>query len=158
MIQITRIGPEFDFWTELLDLIRSAFAYMDGIIDPPSSARLLTVENLRAKALSEYAFIAVEDERLLGCVFCKPETSATLYVGKLAVKPQAQGKGIGFLLLTKAEEIASEMGIKSLRLETRIELVGNHRKFSEWGFVKTAENSHPGYTRTTSIEMTKLLP
>ncbi|MGG2477281.1 GNAT family N-acetyltransferase, partial [Rhizobium sp. BR5] len=24
-----------------------------------------------------------------------------------------------------------------------------------WGFVKTAENAHAGYDRTTSIEMTK---
>jgi predicted N-acetyltransferase YhbS len=158
MIQIMRIDAGFDRWPQLLDLIRSAFAYMDGIIDPPSSAHLLTVENLRAKALSEIAFVAIEDATLLGCIFCKPETTGTLYVGKLAVSLEAQGKGIGFQLLSKAEEVASEMAMKSLRLETRIELVGNHAKFSAWGFVKTAENAHPGFDRSTSIEMTKLLP
>lgn len=158
MIQIMRIDAGFDRWPQLLDLIRSAFAYMDGTIDPPSSVHLLNVESLRAKALSEIALVAIEDGNLLGCIFCKPETTGSLYVGKLAVRPQAQGKGIGFLLLTKVEEIAGEMAIKSLRLETRIELVGNHAKFSAWGFVKTAENAHPGFDRTTSIEMTKLLP
>ena len=155
-IEILRIDAGFDRYEELHELILAAFAFMDGRIDPPSSAHRLTPAALRQKAAQEIAFAAVDNGRLLGCVFLKPEEAA-LYIGKLAVHPSAQGKGIGRLLLARAEETARELGLSSLRLETRIELTENHRLFAAWGFGKTAENRHAGYDRTTSIEMRKPL-
>lgn len=157
MIEITRIGEDFDRWQDLLALIMASFAYMDGVIDPPSSAHRLTPENLAEKARVEVAFVVQDDDELLGCLFCRPEPPASLYVGKLCVSPKAQGKGIGKLLLQQAEMLARELALPALRLETRIELLANHAKFTGWGFVKTAENAHAGYDRTTSIEMTKFL-
>ncbi len=156
MIEIVKIDGEFERFVELLALIRSSFAYMDGVIDPPSSAHRLTLDTLAQKTDDEIAFVALDGEMLLGCIFCKPE-AASLYVGKLAVSPLAQGKGVGSALLRTAEDVARGLGLPALRLETRIELTGNHRRFATWGFVRTAENSHPGYTRVTSIEMTKRL-
>ena len=155
-IKIERIGPDFDKYQELLDLIHAAFAFMDGRIDPPSSAHLLTPDLLRQKAEDEIAFAALSDGQPVGCVFLKPEET-TLYVGKLAVHPQAQGKGIGRRLMDEAEATARSLGLSALRLETRIELEENHSRFAAWGFVRTAENRHAGYDRTTSIEMRKSL-
>lgn len=157
MIEIVGIGEDFDRWQDLLALIMASFAYMDGVIDPPSSAHRLTPENLAEKARAEVAFMVRHGDELLGCLFCRPEPPASLYVGKLCVSPKAQGKGIGKLLLQQAEALARELVLPALRLETRIELLSNHAKFAAWGFVKTAENAHAGYDRTTSIEMTKLL-
>ena len=154
--EIIRIGEDFRRWDELLALILSAFASMDGIIDPPSSAHRLTLAALAQKAHDEIAFAALQEERLVGCVFCKPEPGF-LYLGKLAVAPVHQGKGHGRRLLGIAEEVAREHGLPALRLETRIELVANHAAFGRWGFVKTAENSHKGFDRITSIEMQKRL-
>ncbi|MBG0508245.1 GNAT family N-acetyltransferase [Agrobacterium sp. MOPV5] len=156
MMKIVRIGEEFDRWQELLALIMSSFAYMDGVIDPPSSAHRLTLENLAEKARVEIAFVALNDDELLGCLFCRPEPTC-LYIGKLCVSPKAQGKGIGRMLVQKSEALARELALPALRLETRIELIANHARFAAWGFVKTAENAHAGYDRTTSIEMTKFL-
>ena len=48
-----------------------AFASMDGVIDPPSSAHLLTVENLRDKAGRETGFLALDGDRIVGCVFAR---------------------------------------------------------------------------------------
>lgn len=157
MIEIAKIGEEFNRWQELLTLIMSSFAYMDGVIDPPSSAHRLTLENLAEKARVEIAFVALDGDEIVGCLFCRPEPPACLYVGKLCVSPKAQGKGIGRMLLEQAEALARELALPALRLETRIELIANHTKFAAWGFVKTAENAHAGYNRTTSIEMTKFL-
>lgn len=154
MIDITRIGEDFGRWDELLALILSAFAYMDGVIDPPSSAHRLTPASLAQKARDEIAFAAIEDDRLVGCIFMKPEPGC-LYLGKLAIAPTHQGKGIGRRLLEIAESTARKNGLPTLRLETRIELAGNHATFAKWGFTKTAENSHPGFARVTSIEMQK---
>jgi len=156
MIDIVRIDESFSRWDELLALILSSFAYMEGVIDPPSSATRLTLAALAYKARDEIAFVAVEGERLVGCIFCRPEPES-LYVGKFAVSPSHQGKGIGAKLLAVAEEVAREKGLPRLRLETRIELTDNHATFARWGFVKTAETSHPGFTRTTTIEMQKQL-
>lgn len=157
MMEIAKIGEEFNRWQELLALIMSSFAYMDGVIDPPSSAHRLTLENLAEKARVEIAFVALDGDEIVGCLFCRPEPPACLYVGKLCVSPKAQGKGIGKMLLEQAEALARELALPALRLETRIELIANHTKFAAWGFVKTAENAHAGYDRTTSIEMTKFL-
>jgi predicted N-acetyltransferase YhbS len=156
MMEIVRIGEEFDRWQELLALIMSSFAYMDGVIDPPSSAHRLTLENLAEKARVEIAFVALDGDEIVGCLFCRPEPTC-LYIGKLCVSPKAQGKGIGRMLVQKSEALARELALPALRLETRIELIANHARFAAWGFVKTAENAHAGYDRTTSIEMTKFL-
>jgi predicted N-acetyltransferase YhbS len=156
MIEIIRLDDGFSRYEDLLALILSSFAYMDGVIDPPSSAHRLTVDNLAQKTKDEIAFIALDGEDVQGCIFCKPEASS-LYVGKLAVSPSAQGKGVGVALLGQAEEVARDLGLPALRLETRIELTGNHSRFAAWGFVRTAENSHPGYSRVTSIKMMKVL-
>ncbi|MFK0166667.1 GNAT family N-acetyltransferase [Rhizobium sp. NPDC090279] len=153
---IQRLNGRFDRWDALLDLILTSFAYMNGRIDPPSSALALTPEILKAKAISEIAYIALEGEQLAGCIFCRPEAES-LYVGKLAVLPAAQGKGIGKRLLVMAEATARKLCLKDLRLETRIELINNHATFTAWGFRKTAENRHAGFDRTTSIEMRKAI-
>ena len=151
-----RTDESFARWSELLDLVLASFAYMEGRIDPPSSAIRLTVESLAEKAKAEIAYAVENDGRLAGCIFLRPETDC-LYVGKLAVLPSAQGKGIGRRLLDIAEKTACDLGLPALRLETRIELVGNHSTFAAWGFAKTAEKSHPGFVRATFIEMRKAL-
>lgn len=155
-ITIQRLNGSFDRWDELLDLILTSFAYMDGRIDPPSSAHALTPRSLREKALNEIGYVALDGNKIAGCVFCRAEPDS-LYIGKLAVLPETQGKGIGKRLLTYAEAEARKRGLAILRLETRIELVDNHATFTAWGFTKIAENRHAGFDRTTSIEMRKFL-
>ena len=76
----------------MLALILHAFAYMDGVIDPPSSAHLLTADTLRDKA-HEIGFVALDGDRIVGCVFAL-ERADDLYVGKLAVAPDCQGKAL----------------------------------------------------------------
>ena len=156
MSEIFEIGPDFGRWEALLALILSAFAPMDGVIDPPSSAHRLTPETLAAKTREETGFVAFEGNDLVGCIFCRPEDGA-LYVGKLAVAPGQQGMGLGRRLLERAEALARAKGLPALRLETRIELTQNHAAFARWGFVRTGAYAHPGFTRITAIEMRKLL-
>lgn len=155
-IRIAPIGADFQHWSELLKLIRDSFAYMDGVIDPPSSAHLLTVENLQTKARGELGFAAFLGEELAGCVFIK-EKEGHFYLGKLAVAPAFEGQGIGRGLMEKAEQQAVAHGKPELELQTRIELTRNHAVFEKLGFRKIAETSHPGFDRTTSITMRKII-
>lgn len=152
-MRIAELPADFADWQRLLNLILSAFASMDGRIDPPSSAHGLTVGSLEAKARSEIVHLAL-DETLAGCIFCKPEPRS-LYIGKLAVRPELQGRGIGRGLIDAAAATARAQGLPALRLQTRIELVENHKAFSAMGFVTTSEGRHAGFDRSTFIEMRK---
>lgn len=157
MIAIHPVDTRFDRWEDLLSLIHTSFRYMDGIIDPPSSAKRLTLGTLKEKAASEFAFVAMKEGTLVGCVFCRPEQMGCLYIGKLAVMPEMQGQGIGRQLLEVAQAFAHEKGCERLRLETRIELTKNHVAFARCGFLIAAEKAHPGYDRVTFVEMIKVL-
>lgn len=71
-----------------MSLIQPSFDYMDGRIDPPSSAHRLTVRSLQDRAMKETLLIAAENDKLIGCAFVQDQEDA-LYVGKLAIAPNA---------------------------------------------------------------------
>lgn len=153
---VRRAPADFAAWGAVRELILAAFAYMDGRIDPPSSALRLTPESMAADAAKGALLLAEQDGALVGCVFCRAQDDA-LYVGKLAVRPGLQGGGIGRALMAAAEAEARTRGLPFMELQTRIELIENHATFAKLGFVKTGEDAHAGYDRPTSITMRKRL-
>lgn len=146
------VAPSDIDWEHLLSMLRSSYAYMDSRIDPPSSLGHMTAFDLERKASDETLIAASVAGDLIGCVFCRP-SDGWLYVGKLAVKPDQQGQGVGRLLLGEARLLALNLGLQGLELETRVELIENHEAFAKMGFVKVADQMHPGYSRVTSIRM-----
>lgn len=157
-VEIAELPDDFDRWDELLTMIKDAFAYMDGVIDPESSAHRLTIESLAAKARTERCFVAIAqaDKSLVGCIFCEPRQDC-LYVGKLAVTASHQRTGLGRMLTARAEQLAHDLGLPALELQTRIELTGNQVAFGKLGFVETLRTAHPGFDRPTSLTMRKAL-
>lgn len=153
-IAIATLADRFARWPELLDLIRRSFAPMDGIIDPPSSVHRLTLEALKAKAREETVLVASIGDSLVGCAFLA-HRGDHLYLGKLAVEPAHQGKGIGRRLVEAAEGNARRAGIRIIELQARIELTDNHATFRRLGFDETDRTAHPGFQRPTSITMRK---
>ncbi|RWE68568.1 MAG: GNAT family N-acetyltransferase [Mesorhizobium sp.] len=156
-ISIIGLPADFHRWDDLLALIRRAFAYMDGVIDPPSSAHLLSAGSLAGKAKKEMGFVAVENGRIVGCVFAL-ERARDFYVGKLAVEPALQDQGVGARLMQAVEDLARARGKDAIELQTRIELTANHAAFARLGFRETGRTAHAGYDRPTSITMRKVLP
>ncbi|HEV2503000.1 MAG TPA: GNAT family N-acetyltransferase [Mesorhizobium sp.] len=155
-IVVTRLPADFERWDELLTLIMRAFAYMDGVIDPPSSAHRLSVDGLREKAGTETGFLAMQDDQIVGCIFAA-EHAQHFYVGKLAVEPGLQGRKIGRELMQATEALACAAGKPVLELQARVELTGNQAAFSRLGFVETERTAHAGYNRPTSVTMRKAL-
>lgn len=129
-----------------LELIRREFAYMDGMVDPPSSVRLLTVDDL-ASGPGETWVIGTPP---IACVVMTPKSNV-LYVGKLAVSETERGRGLARQLLYQADVRAAELGLPQIELQVRVELTANHRAFAALGFVEIARTPHPGYDRPTSI-------
>lgn len=156
IVLIERLPAGFSRWAELLSLINRSFAFMEGVIDPPSSVHRLTAEALRQKAEEETGFLATREDRIVGCVFVV-EREDDCYIGKLAVAPDFQGQGVGRKLVEAAEEFAASRGKQALELQTRIELTANHAAFARLGFRETARTAHDGYDRPTSITMRKVL-
>ena len=151
-ISVRRAAVDFADWEAVRALIHDAFAYMNGRIDPPSSAWRLTPQSMAADAAEGALLLAGAGHTLVGCVFVRPKQDA-LYIGKLAVQPGLHGSGIGKALVQAARAEALARGLKALELETRIELTENHAAFARMGFTRTAETAHPGYERPTSITM-----
>jgi GNAT superfamily N-acetyltransferase len=155
-VSIKRLDADFADWGAVLSLISRSFAYMDGIVDPPSSAKRLTVDALAGRAVKEVAFAAFEDSKLVGCVFVELRPDHA-YIGKLAVEPGRQKGGLGRLLVEAAEALARKTGLGAIELQTRVELTGNHAAFIRLGFAEVGRTAHAGFDRPTSITMRKML-
>jgi GNAT superfamily N-acetyltransferase len=151
-----RAAPDYPHWNAVLRLILDAFAYMEGRIDPPSSANRLTVEAMAAQAGSGAVWVIEEADRPgarpVACLFAKVQGDA-LYLGKLAVAESHRGRGLARTLVATAVAEARTRGLAWLELECRIELTEIHATFARLGFARTGETSHPGYDRPTSITM-----
>jgi GNAT superfamily N-acetyltransferase len=147
-----RIAPEDARVAEALELIRGAFAGMEGRIDPPSSMHRMTLESLTDDARTKELWGM--GAPLIACVILT-EKPGRLYIGKLAVAEAMQGKGLARALIGVAEERARELGLDRLELETRVELTENHAVFTRLGFVETGRKAHAGYDRPTSITFQK---
>lgn len=149
--RLTQTDPRL---SGVLNLIRTSFAYMEGRIDPPSSMHRLSLDALRDQMQDGEVWVI--GDRPDAVVFLTPKPGR-LYLSKLAVDQNQRGRGLAHRLVTQAETRAEALGLKVLELQTRVELVENHTAFARMGFVKTGEVAHPGYDRTTSITMQKLL-
>ncbi|MEM7258453.1 MAG: GNAT family N-acetyltransferase [Pseudomonadota bacterium] len=146
----------FERFDEVLELLRQSFAYMDGRIDPPSSLHRIDLLALIEKARQETVFVAVFGKQIVGCVFASRQEEC-IYLGKLAVSDAYRGRGIARCLIECVENIAAQSSTRCVDIETRVELTENQRLFEHLGYVRWAENSHEGYTRTTSIRYRKPL-
>ena len=129
-------------------LIRRAFAYMDGVVDPPSSMHLMTLQSLKHQTKTSEIWALGKPPR--ACVILTPQ-SDTLYLGKLACDARDQGRGYARCLVDFACERARALHLPSVTLQTRIELTTNHAIFKTLGFSEIARTRHAGYDRDTSI-------
>jgi GNAT superfamily N-acetyltransferase len=151
-LAVRRASADFAHWETVQRLILEAFAAMAGRIDPPSSALRMTTQSMAQDAAEGALLLAELAGEIVGCVFVRPKDDA-LYIGKLAVRPDRHGRGIGKALVAAARAEARRRGLATLELKTRVELTENHAAFARMGFVKTGETAHPGFTRPTSITM-----
>lgn len=139
---------------EVLELLRLAFGAHEGRIDPPSAVYRETLETLAAKLETETLLVARDEEgTAVGCIFFRRESDEEGYIGRLAVLPELQGRGIARELLQASIDLARESGLRRLGLGVRIELTENIAFFERHGFAIVREERHPGYDRTTNYHM-----
>ena len=71
---------------------------------------------------------AFDDDRLLGCCLLTKTDEKTVRLRQMAVPNSMQGKGIGRALMIFAENIARDMGFKSITMHARKTAVGFYEK------------------------------
>jgi GNAT superfamily N-acetyltransferase len=141
-------------WTAVMGLLHRAFAAMDGRIDPPSSLHRLTAEGVARQA--ETGEVWLIGTPPVACLFLTRLPQA-LYLGKLAVDPQVQGRGLARRLLEVAEGRARALGLPAIELQARVELTENHATFRALGFTETGRTAHHGFDRPTAVSFRKTL-
>jgi GNAT superfamily N-acetyltransferase len=151
-ISIHPADPDTTDWASVLALVLKAFAYMEGRIDPPSSANRLTQEDMAAQAASGVLLLAEDDSGLVGCVFLNHRTDA-MHLGKLALDPSRQGEGIGRRLLKASVAAAKVQNFAEIELQACIELTEIHTAFATLGFREAGRTVRDGYDRPTSVTM-----
>ncbi|OSQ46849.1 GNAT family N-acetyltransferase [Thalassospira alkalitolerans] len=141
----------------LVDILQAAFADQDDIVDPPSSAKLVDVVELKWRFSRDQLFLAQDAAaRVVGQIWVE-DVGKDAYLYKLAVDPALKGGGIGKLLVETACDYAKKAGKDNMRLHVRIELVGNVAFFESRGFEVAGEGIHDGFERTTFWKMARRL-
>lgn len=143
-----RLLPDDPALADVLSLIQTSFADMDGRIDPPSSVHRLTPDAVSEQAARGEVWAIGTPP--LASVFLTPKKNS-LYLGKLAVTPKAQRTGLARRLIDLAIIRAADLQLASIELQTRVELTHNHSVFEALGFRETGRTAHRGYDRATSI-------
>jgi GNAT superfamily N-acetyltransferase len=90
--------------------------------------------------------VAELDGELAGVLVTHPEP-AHLLVENVAVAPRHQGRGLGRLLLERAEEQARGLGLTELRLYTNEAMAENLAMYPHLGYVEVGRNMEDGFAR-----------
>lgn len=116
---------------EVLTVQRAAFVSEAQIYGDPAQPPLTqTLVQLEAELRDARGFVAVLDQRIIGAVR-GDENDGVLQIGRIAVAPDAQGSGVGRLLL-EAMEDATECAEAELFTGSLSE--ANLRLYSECGY------------------------
>jgi GNAT superfamily N-acetyltransferase len=94
-----------------------------------------TTEELE-KEKDEVLIGAFEEEKMLGCCMLVKDNYTNVRLRQMAVLNNLQGKGIGRALMTFAENIARDLGYKTLTMHARKTALGFYEKL---GYVKKGE-------------------
>ena len=114
-----------------------AFAYMDGVIDPPSSAHLLTPETSGDKASQEICVPGdCTDDRLVGCVFAPSETIISMSASWPSSLSFRDGASDRLLDGGCRRSCPQPSANRRIELQTRVELTANHAAFPVSAFAK----------------------
>lgn len=129
----------------LLALVAEAYGHYVARIGRAPGPML---DDYSARIAAGQAHIAEEDAgRLLGLVVLEPCADGALLLDNVAVRPAAQGKGVGRALMLFAEDEARRHGATILRLYTHENMVENIALYTRVGFVETGRVTEKGFAR-----------
>jgi GNAT superfamily N-acetyltransferase len=91
--------------------------------------------------------LAVEDARVLGVVSLVVMGGGSVELAKMGVRPEAQGRGAGRMLVAAAVEASRAMGMRRIYIETNSVLGPALKLYRDAGFVPLRERMPSPYAR-----------
>lgn len=144
----------------LLGVMCRAFAEYRGVLRPESSVFVETEAMIAEKLRGGGGFLAVENDRPVGCIIAELKGDRGYpmgYLGRLAVDPALRRRGLARRLMQAGEDFVRGRGLRVVEIQVRIVLAGNIALFRSLGYRETARESHPGYAQPTTLVMQKSL-
>jgi GNAT superfamily N-acetyltransferase len=92
------------------------------------------------------AWVAVEHGQAIGLAILAPERDHLL-LENIAVRPDAQGRGVGARLLAFADEEARRLGLPEIRLYTNEAMTENLAYYPRHGYTETRRAEQDGFRR-----------
>jgi N-acetylglutamate synthase-like GNAT family acetyltransferase len=124
-------------------LVATAFApYVERIGRPPAPV----THDYRVLLDTARVWVAEVSDRL-GGVLVTVARSDHLLLDTVAVAPDAQGQGLGAVLLARAEDDARELGLPEVRLYTNLAMTENLTYYPRHGYIETGRGQQDGYQR-----------
>lgn len=138
------------------ELMLTGFEQFRAVLDPPSSAFWETEDDVAGAIGRGGAAIAWLGETPVGSVRFEPEAS-WLYIGRLAVIPEARRRGVAHALMLAAEAQAPRFEVAEAQLSMREVLPGNRALFEKLGYEVIAVDPHPRNPEQNTLRMRKQL-
>ena len=96
--------------------------------------------------------MAVDDDAPVGVVALMVMGEGSVELAKMGVRPQAQGKGAGRMLVTGAIETAREMGMRRVYIETNSVLGPALKLYRDAGF-QPLKNAQPSPYARADVQL-----
>lgn len=152
----SRIRPiSVDDAGEVLTLQRAAFvqeALIYDAVDMPPLTQ--TLDEVRAELEENLGCIALDGERIVGCVRARLDGDLLL-IGRIAIAPDQQGSGLGTALLSAVEERGRDAGATTAELFTGSLSEANLRLYEREGYEESERV--PGDDGTEQVFLRKRL-
>src|SRR5262245_58453649 len=140
---------------EISEILRAAFTPLrDGCTEGAFKAITPTADEIRERYNEGPIWVATAADRIVGTVSTVPEPE-WLYIRSMAVRPDAQGGGIGYQLLGAVETWGNENNFDRLFLYTSDFLTGALQFYERFGFVRGNATSAEEWHGTPGWEMIK---
>ena len=117
----------------ILAVTSAAYARYSGRLEPPSSVFRETGDAIMRYLESGGVIVAVSGEEIVGAVRYEPREDH-VYLGRLAVLPAWQKRGIGRRLVAAVEEWTLLLGLDEVQLGVRPELHENRGLYLHLGY------------------------
>ncbi|MDY0911115.1 GNAT family N-acetyltransferase [Microbacterium sp. CFBP9034] len=122
---------------EALTLQRAAFVQealiYDSVQMPPLTQ---TLDELRAELIENLGCVALDGGRMIGAVRARRDGDLLL-IGRLAIAPDMQGRGVGTTLLEAVESRGADAGCREAELFTGSLSEANLRLYTRAGYRET---------------------
>jgi ribosomal protein S18 acetylase RimI-like enzyme len=123
-------------------VVQEAFGEYLAVVPVSLSALEETLEDVQREVSGGRVLVAVDGTEVAGTVRYELKPDA-LYVGRLAVLPSYQGRGVGVALMTYVEGLAPTLGRTRIQLATRQSVPSNISFYKRLGYTITERVPHP---------------